>query len=298
LTPAAAIRQLISKARENGQQVRTRLAPTPSGFLHRGNLYNFILNWWLARATGGRVLLRIDDLDRTRYRTEYVDFIFRCLDWLHLDWDEGPSSVAALDKEWSQTLRLPAYRKTLEKLQYRNLTYRCSCSRKSRQFHKCSCFLHQPEAEKKETSLKMRQVPDQKISFQDILGGELISLPAQPEDPVVWKKDDTPSYHLASLTDDLHFGISHVLRGADLVEATLQQICIAREAGLGAFAQIHFGHHPLIADEQQVKLSKSAGSQSVMPELQGTPAAMLQDFASWAGLSHDIEIRRLSDILP
>jgi glutamyl/glutaminyl-tRNA synthetase len=110
--------------------IKTRLAPTPSGFLHIGNGASFIATWALARAFGGAVLLRIDDLDAERMRLEYVEDIFRTLDWLGLDWDEGAFSVEDFSKNWSQHLRLDAYEKALKNLQQTGDVYACTCSRK------------------------------------------------------------------------------------------------------------------------------------------------------------------------
>ncbi|MDZ7877442.1 MAG: glutamate--tRNA ligase family protein [Saprospiraceae bacterium] len=110
--------------------LKTRIAPTPSGFLHIGNGASFVATWALARACGGTVLLRIDDLDAERMRLEYVEDIFRTLDWLGLDWDEGAFSVEDFSKNWSQHLRLEAYQKALKELQQTGDLYACTCSRK------------------------------------------------------------------------------------------------------------------------------------------------------------------------
>ena len=99
-------------------QFKTRIAPTPSGLLHEGNGTSFILTYALARAHQGQVVLRIDDLDAERMRLEYLDDIFRTLDWLGIDWDEGPSSVADFQLNWSQHHRLDLYQNILEKLRY------------------------------------------------------------------------------------------------------------------------------------------------------------------------------------
>lgn len=294
---ARGIGQIIQQNQRDTQAIRTRLAPTPSGFLHRGNLYNIILNWWLARACGGIVLLRIDDLDKERVRTAYVDFIFRCFAWLELDWDEGPSGPDDLSKNWSQEHRMPLYRAQLEHLMQLNLVYPCTCSRNSLSIRPCSCKLLRPSLSGLEFSFKLALPEQPDVSVHDALNGKQLFSKNRQEDPIVWKKNDTAAYHLGSLTDDLHFGVSHILRGEDLIDATLIQTQMAKLAGLTAFEQIRIGHHPLLKDSKGGKLSKSAGSQSVMPELQQNPARFLREFATWAGIPEANDIQRLRDIL-
>ena len=96
--------------------LKTRIAPTPSGLLHEGNGISFLLTYALARAYEGQILLRIDDLDAERMRLAYLDDIFRTLDWLGIEWDEGPSSVADFQQNWSQHHRLDLYQNALDTL--------------------------------------------------------------------------------------------------------------------------------------------------------------------------------------
>jgi glutamyl/glutaminyl-tRNA synthetase len=110
--------------------LKTRLAPTPSGFLHIGNGAAFVATWALARACDGQILLRIDDLDAQRMRPEYVEDMFKTLDWLGLNWDEGPFSTEDFHKNWSQHTRLDSYEKALNALVETGDLYACNCSRK------------------------------------------------------------------------------------------------------------------------------------------------------------------------
>ena len=96
--------------------IRTRLAPTPSGLLHPGNGVSFLVTWALARAAGGWILLRVDDLDGDRYRPEYLEDIFRTIDWLGIDYDAGPKNIADFEQHWSQHLRIPQYNDYLHQL--------------------------------------------------------------------------------------------------------------------------------------------------------------------------------------
>lgn len=294
---ARGIGQIIQQHQQDAQVIKTRIAPTPSGFLHRGNLYNILLNWWLARACGGTVLLRIDDLDQERVRTDYVDFIFRCLAWLELDWDEGPSGPDDLIKNWSQVHRMPLYRAQLAQLKQLNLIYPCACSRNTLRIQSCSCRYYRPSPTAHECHFKLAIPEHTDVNVKDALKGTSVRCNTRLEDPIVWRKNDSAAYHLASVSDDIHFGVSHILRGEDLMDATLIQVHMAKLAGFTDFQRIHFGHHPLLRDSEGGKLSKSAGSQSVMPELQQNPTRFLRAFALWAGIPQANDIQRLRDML-
>ncbi|MEL7147328.1 MAG: glutamate--tRNA ligase family protein [Bacteroidota bacterium] len=110
--------------------LRTRLAPTPSGLLHPGNGLSFIITWAIARSQGGKIVLRIDDLDKERYRPNYVADIFRTLEWLGIDYDEGPTSVADFEQNWSQHQRLDHYHQALIQLKEADHLFPCQWSRK------------------------------------------------------------------------------------------------------------------------------------------------------------------------
>lgn len=112
------------------QEIRGRLAPTPSGYLHLGNACNFLLTWLLVRRAGGSLRLRIDDADAGRSRPEFIDDIFRQLEWLGLDWDLGPVGPDDFAARYSQLKRLERYRELLRKLSERELVFPCTCSRK------------------------------------------------------------------------------------------------------------------------------------------------------------------------
>ncbi len=108
---------------------RTRIAPTPSGYLHLGNVLSFALTAALARRSGASILLRIDDLDRERVSREYVEDIFETLNFLGIPWDEGPRNVGEYERAWSQVHRLGMYREALERLRERRKVFACDCSR-------------------------------------------------------------------------------------------------------------------------------------------------------------------------
>ena len=108
---------------------RTRLAPTPSGYLHLGNILSFVITAGLARKNGAEILLRIDDMDHERVRKEYLDDIFETLTFLEIPWDEGPRSTEEHQKKFTQKLRQKLYQSGLDKLVSKNLVFGCRCSR-------------------------------------------------------------------------------------------------------------------------------------------------------------------------
>jgi glutamyl/glutaminyl-tRNA synthetase len=252
------------------QTIRSRIAPTPSGYLHIGNAFNFILTWLIVRKNKGTLRLRIDDLDVIRVDKNYLDDIFYTLDWLGLDWDEGPHSVQEHYTFFSQQNRIEHYRKALRKLEEQGDLFACECSRK--QLEKISphgqypqtCLnkhlsLHTPE-----TSLRIITPEKGTIYFHDnFKGDQQINLYDEMRDFIVKRRDDIPAYQIASLTDDLDYQINTIIRGSDLLPSTAAQLFLAEKLNRNEFREVHFYHHPIWKDEAGNKLSKSAGSISI-----------------------------------
>lgn len=240
---------------------KTRIAPTPSGFLHAGNAVNFLLTAALAKQCGADILLRIDDLDRNRYRSAYVDDIFETLHFLNIPWQQGPRNISEFEQQWSQQHRLPMYYEVLKKLRDRGCVFACLCSRT--EVAACTC-------DQKNLSLDLqgaswRMLTDERLLTVLTTDGHIIkaSLPAEMKNFIVRKKDGFPSYQLTSVVDDLHFGIDLIVRGDDLWHSTLAQQFLAMQLVEERFSEIRFYHHPLLKNSQGEKLSKSAGAASV-----------------------------------
>lgn len=245
---------------------KTRIAPTPSGFLHLGNVFSFGLTAALAKKTGAAILLRIDDLDRERADLRYVQDIFETLAFLNIPWHEGPSDLREHEATGSQLHRLGLYKKALQRLREENKVYACNCSRTQ-----TGPGGYSGACRHKNLSL---DAPDVcwRLDTSALLdlhiktyGGESISstLPIVMQDFVVRKKNGYPAYQLCSVIDDVHFGIDLVIRGLDLWDSTLAQLYLARVCGLQAFTDVTFCHHPLLMSPENKKLSKSAGDTSV-----------------------------------
>lgn len=269
----------------------TRLAPTPSGYLHQGNAFNFLLNWLMARAQGGQVLLRMDDLDAPRAKPEYIEDVFETLDWLGMDWDMGPTGPDDLATHWSQQHRLPFYHEMLQQLIQTGHLFACDCSRKdlaeSGGVYPGTCTQKHLPFNTPDVAWRVRMDAGETTHFTDgWQGNTAVALGAEMGSFVVRRRDGIPAYQIASLADDMHFGITYVARGMDLLPSTAAQLYLAKLLDMNPFTQTQFYHHPLLLGEGGSKLSKSAGSVSLryMRE-QGMPASkVLGAFCRWAGL--------------
>jgi glutamyl/glutaminyl-tRNA synthetase len=234
---------------------RTRIAPTPSGFLHLGNVMSFGLTAALARRSGASILLRIDDLDRERVSKEYVEDIFDTLNFLSIPWEEGPRNWEEYERTWSQVHRMGIYRDAFERLRGSGKVFACDCSR-SKILRESSDGVYSGTC--REKGLSLDQVGcNWRVRTEDS------GLPVEMTDFVVRKKDGYPAYQLTSMIDDLHFGVDLVVRGDDLRASTAAQQWLAWELGLDAFNRIHFYHHRLLMDSADEKLSKTAGATSI-----------------------------------
>lgn len=236
----------------------TRIAPTPSGYLHAGNGFSFLLTQWLAARLGAGLLLRIDDLDSGRNRPEYVADVFDTLSWLGIQQSHGPANPDDFALNWSQTGRVALYNNYLQELSAAGFTYVCTCSR-SMPANQCRCSTTMLPADTPESCVKLKLRPDTRI----MVGAQLLDLHKEMGDFVLQNRHGKPAYQLASLADDVHFGVTHVVRGMDLLMSTAAQLYLAKLLGLEAFGKVSFYHHPLLTAENGLKLSKSAGASSL-----------------------------------
>jgi len=249
---------------------RTRIAPTPSGFLHLGNVLSFVKTVELGKRSGAKVLLRIDDMDRERVEKGYVQDIFDTLNFLELPWDEGPRNVEEFEREWSQIHRMGLYREALNVLREGGNLFACNCSR-AHVLRDSVDGIYPGTCREKGISLDADNVSwrlrteEEEIGVRDWKGGVVkVGMPGSMKDFVVRKRDGFPAYQLTSVVDDLYFGVDLVVRGEDLWASTIAQHFLAEKLGKGKeFGAIGFYHHPLLMAEGERKLSKSAGDTSV-----------------------------------
>lgn len=252
-------------------QRHSRLAPTPSGFLHAGNAFAFAVTEYIVSKSGGSLRLRIDDLDAPRVRSAYIQDIFDTLEWMGItDW-YGPQDAAAFSLNFSQQQRLSDYLSCIEALNKTGLTYACNCSRSSlmalgHHTYPGICRHKKLLPNEPGTALRLVILPEKMpIRFFDYFTGQLhtIDLTKTMGDLVIRRKDGLPAYQIASLCDDITYGINTIVRGSDLLNSTAAQLYLADLLGKTHFLNAHFFHHPLLTSASGEKLSKSAGSSSI-----------------------------------
>ena len=267
-------------------QYRGRLAPSPTGLLHLGHARTFWVAQERARANGGTLILRNEDIDSTRFKLEFVPQMIEDLRWFGFEWQEGPDCGGSFGP-YSQSERRPFYVAALEKLRAGGFVYPCTCSRKDIQAATRAPHANEddepiypgtcrpksdewrvagdvgvaPAASSLATRHSSRRanwrfrVPDgETVSFLDGNFGQQQFVAGKDfGDFVVWRHDDVPAYQLACAADDAAMGITEVVRGADLLLSTARQLLLYRALGLKPPA---FFHCALMLDENGKRLAK------------------------------------------
>lgn len=247
------------------QAIRTRFAPSPTGYLHIGGARTALFCWLAARATGGDFVLRIEDTDRERSTAESVQAILDGLAWLELTPDEGP---------YYQSERLALYQETVQRLLDEGKAYRCYCSKerleqlreeamakgeKPRYDGRCRDRHDVPEGI--EPVIRFRNPDAGSVTFTDRVRGEIEIANAELDDLVIQRTDGTPTYNFAVVIDDLDMKINLVIRGDDHINNTPRQINLYH--ALGAPVP-EFAHVPMILGDDGARLSKRHGAVSVL----------------------------------
>lgn len=241
-------------------QLISRLAPTPSGNLHLGNAYNFLLTWLFIRSNDGILHLRIDDYDLVRSRDKFIQNCFEVIKWLKIDYDIGARDLVDFQQHYSSKFRLEHYRQSLEKLQKNsNLTYRCICSRSKikTQIYPQICL--GKNIILNDTNIRVHIPKDTVIDVEN----QQIYLDKVFGDFVIYTKQNLPSYQFASVLDDENLGINFIVRGNDLLYSTAAQKYLSNLMNLKNFQNANFIHHKLIYDKHNNKLSKSQNSSCI-----------------------------------
>lgn len=284
------------------EPMRGRFAPSPTGAIHLGNVWTALLAWLDARQHNGVFVLRIEDLDPERSRPQYIAQLMHDLRWLGLDWDEGPDTGGPF-APYVQDDRRDLYAAALERLRSRDLVYACYCSRgemraaasaphgvagSERCPNNCrSLSLHEKAAREqagRKPHLRVR-MPDEPtpIPFTDLCHGSMTEDVAQAAgDFVVQRADGVHAYQLAVVVDDAMMEITHVIRGADLLDSTARQIWLHEMLG---YTPPRFGHVPLLTDREGHRLSKRHAALAIA-ELRAAgvrPAEIIGWLAYWAG---------------
>jgi glutamyl-tRNA synthetase len=248
----------------------TRIAPTPSGYLHTGNIFSFLLTRAIADKFRGKVLLRIDDLDAERSKPAYLEDIFETIHFLGIRYDEGPLNTEEFYLHYSQTLRTKQYNSFLELLAKQGVLHGCTCSRKELAglaetgLKRCDCRSKHIALSTRDASWRIYVPDDTVIKVPDELNGFIgVNLFEEMGDFVVRRRDGIASYQVSSLVDDLYSRVNYIVRGMDLFASSAAQLFLAKIVGENQFSASRFLHHPLITDDSGNKLSKSEGSNSI-----------------------------------
>ena len=296
---------------EEQSAVCGRFAPSPSGRMHLGNLWSALLSWLAARSQGGRVVLRLEDLDPERCTQAWCDQVMRDLEWLGLTWDNEPIY---------QSRRTQVYQAAFAQLEERGLLYPCYCTRAERlaasaphrsdgaAVYDGRCRRLSPQ-EREELSRTRRpawrvRVPEETVSFFDRIQGTFAqNLARECGDFILRRSDGVYAYQLAVVVDDAAMGVTQVVRGSDLLDSTPRQIWLQEQLGL---PRPEYGHVPLLLSPEGRRLAKRDRDQELgelqcrytAPELVGrlaylanlipepapiAPAALLP-FFSWSKL--------------
>ncbi|MBD8868990.1 glutamate--tRNA ligase [Nocardioides donggukensis] len=255
------------------EDVRVRFPPSPTGFIHVGNVRSALFNWAFARHFGGTMVLRIEDTDLARNTAEGYDSILDSLRWLGIDWDEGPE-VGGKFGPYQQSERFETYAEVAERLRSAGKAYHCYCTNDEVEARRKAsgsktmgydgfCRDLSPEQrfafneEERPPVLRFR-MPDAPITFTDLVRGEVTFLPENVPDFALLRATGDPLYTLVNPVDDALMEITHVLRGEDLLSSTPRQIVLheaLHELGLGRGVP-RFGHLPIVMGEGNKRLSK------------------------------------------
>lgn len=252
---------------------RGRIAPTPTGHLHVGHARTFALAAQRAKAAGGKLVFRTEDLDGARCRPEFVESAIADLQWLGIRWDEGPD-IGGPYAPYTQSQRLDWYQSVWNKLHATGLLYPCNKSRRDVEnalvaphaeddaepvfplAFRPELSIGQEATEPGQTNWRFRIPWGEKIVFQDVLQGpQTFTAGEDFGDFLVWRKDGFPSYELAVVADDYAMKITEVVRGADLLLSTARQLLLYRALQWQPPA---WAHAPLVKDEQGQRLAKRA----------------------------------------
>lgn len=246
-----------------------RLAPSPTGPLHVGHARSFLIAWWQARQARGTLLLRHEDLDVDRSRSDYRDLVRRDLEWLGLDWD-GP--------EWIQSEQVSGIQAAAARLLEQGDAYPCVCSRgdiaavsaphagEATARYPGTCrdvFASVEDAERRTGKLAgvRARTASREWEFEDLVyGPQRSNVAEQVGDFLILRRDKIPAYQLAVVVDDARQGVTHVVRGQDLLDSTARQLLLYAALGLRPPT---FCHVPLVVDDAGVRLAKRTAGLSL-----------------------------------
>lgn len=279
--------------------VRTRFAPSPTGYLHVGGARTALFSWLQARRHGGKFILRIEDTDLERSTEASVNAILDGMNWLGLDYDEGP---------YFQTKRFDRYEQVILQLMDRGLAYRCNCSRqrlatlrekqmarkeKPRYDGHCQGKNIDPDVDH---VIRFRNPTEGSVVVEDLVRGRVVFQNSELDDLIIRRSNGSPTYNLTVVVDDLDMEITQVIRGDDHLNNTPRQINIVRALG---HEPPKYAHVPMILGDDGTRLSKRHGAVSVMQYRdEGYLPEAMRNYLVRLGWSHgDQEIFSMEEMI-
>jgi glutamyl-tRNA synthetase len=270
--------------------IKTRFAPSPTGYLHVGGARTALFSWLHARKHGGKYVLRIEDTDLQRSTTESINAILEAMTWLGLEYDEGP---------FYQTRRFVRYNEIIDELLEKDLAYRCACSKdrldalREEQMRRKLKPRYDGHCRGKSIDttepyvVRFRNPTEGNVIIDDQVRGKIIFQNDELDDLIIRRSDGSPTYNLTVVVDDLDMGITDVIRGDDHVNNTPRQINILLALGK---KPPRYAHVPMILGDDGSRLSKRHGAVSVMEyRNQGILPEALLNYLVRLGWSHGDE---------
>ncbi len=286
---------------KQADMVKTRFAPSPTGYLHIGGARTALFSWLYARRHGGPFVLRIEDTDLERSTPEAVNAILEGMNWLGLDYDEGP---------FYQTQRFGRYQEVLRQLLRDGSAYYCYCTREELEALRAEQMARKekprydgryrdyqgPPRPGVEPVVRFKNPLNGQVVVEDLIRGNIVFQNAELDDLIIARADGSPTYNFCVVVDDMDMNITHVIRGDDHINNTPRQINILK--ALGATVP-HYAHVPMILGPDGQKLSKRHGAASVMEYRdQGYLPEAVLNFLVRLGWSHgDQEIFSLDEMI-
>ncbi|ADK83480.1 glutamyl-tRNA synthetase [Desulfarculus baarsii DSM 2075] len=277
----------MTQNNDNRPKVRTRFPPSPTGALHIGGGRTALFNWLFARHHGGQFIMRLEDTDLQRSKPEHVTSILEAMEWLGLDFDEGP---------YYQTKRFDRYKQVVEQMLQSGAAYWCHCSPETLQAKREAAMASgaKPMYDGCCRGKGLGPAPGAVVrfagprtgstTFNDMVKGPITFDHAELDDLIIQRSDGSPTYHLAVIVDDIDMEVTHVIRGDDHVSNTPRQILLIRALG---HLEPRYAHIPMILGQDKARLSKRHGATAITDyrEMGYLPEAMINALAR-LGWSH------------
>lgn len=272
------------------KKVKTRFAPSPTGYLHIGGARTSLYSWLYAKHNNGEFVLRVEDTDFERNSEEATAAIIEAMNWLGMEYDEGP---------YYQSKRMDRYKEVIESMLEAGTAYRCYCTKeqlqedrerqeankeKPKYVGRCRNLTKEQQDLSKPHCIRFKNPLDGNVTFNDAIRGEITFANEELDDFIIARTDGTPTYNFCVVVDDIDMGITHVIRGEDHINNTPRQINVIKALG---FEPPTYAHVSMVNGEDGKKLSKRHGAVNVMEfKKSGYLAQAINNYIARLGWGH------------